>query len=66
MCLTRNQIENLSRVKLIKDLLNFSDSRNKLKTLHGRFNTFTAKNKELKSELDIRKNCTSMVRVKCS
>ena len=50
----KNQIENLRSVKSIKNLLNFSGISNQLKTLRGRFNTFTAKYKELKSELNIR------------
>ena len=57
----KNQIENIRRVKLIKDFLNFSGISNQLKTLNNRFNTFADKYKELKSELNIRKNCNSIV-----
>ena len=48
MVLTRSQIDNLSREKLIEELLQLSDIRFQLKDLNDRFDTFASKHEELK------------------
>ena len=59
--LTRNQIKNLSREKLIEGLLQLSDISIRLKALNDRFDTFTPKQEELESDLLIIKNCNTLL-----
>ena len=47
MVLTRSQIENSTREKLIEELLQISDINCQLKALNDRFDTFTARLEEL-------------------
>ena len=61
MVLTRNQIQNLTREELIEKLLKLSDISDQLKALKDRFNTFTAKYEELKSDMSITKNCNTLL-----
>ena len=60
MVLTRSQIENFTREELIEELLQLSDISYQLKALSDRFDTFIAKNEELKSDLLITKNCNTL------
>ena len=60
MVLTRSQIENSTREKLIEELLQISDINCQLKALNDRFDTFTARLEELKSDLLITKNCNNL------
>ena len=55
MVLTRAQVENLSREKLIEELLKFSDITDKLNSLNNRFDNFINNYDELNSELLISK-----------
>ena len=61
MVLKRAQVDNLSREKLIEELLNFSDVIDKLNGLNNQFEDFIKKYDELQSELLILKNCNSML-----
>ena len=57
---TRSQIENLSREELIK-LVKLSDITDRLKELTDKFNNFSRKYKELKSDLVVTKKCNSLL-----
>ena len=57
----RNQIENLTREELIEELLKLFAIRNQLKYFNNRFETFTLKRQELKSELFITLNFNSVL-----
>ena len=60
MVLTRSQIENSTREKLIEELLQISNINCQLKALNDGFDTFTARLEELKSDLLITKNCNNL------
>ena len=65
MVLTRVQVDNLSREKLIEELLKFSDITNQLSGLNGRFEDFIKKyDKPVNSELVISKSYNSLL-LKC-
>ena len=59
--LTRSSIENLARGELIEELLQISYISCKSKALNDRFDTFSAKHEELKSDLFIIKNCNTLL-----
>ena len=59
--LTRVQIENLTREELTEELLQIFDISCQLKALSDRFNTFSAKHEELKSDLLITKNSNTLL-----
>ena len=61
MVLTRNQIENLTKEEMIEELLQISDTSCELKALNDRFDTFAAKDEELKSDLLITRNCNTLL-----
>ena len=61
MVLTRAQVDNLSRKKLIEELLNFSDITDKLNGLNSPFEDFIKKYDKLNSELLISKNFNSLL-----
>ena len=61
MVLTRAQVDNLSREKLLEELLKFSDITDKLNDLNNRFKDFIKKYDELHSELLISRNCNSLL-----
>ena len=59
--LTRVQIENLTREELTEELLQIFDISCQLKALSDRFNPFSAKHEELKSDLLITKNSNTLL-----
>ena len=59
--LTRSSIENLARGELIEELLQISYISCKSKALNDRFDAFSAKHEELKSDLLIIKNCNTLL-----
>ena len=59
--LTRAQVDNLSREKLIEELLKFSDITGQLNGLNTRFEDFIKKYDKLNSELLISKKCNSLL-----
>ena len=59
--LTSFQIQNLTREELTEELLQIFDITCQLKALSDRFNTFSAKHEELKSDLLITKNCNTLL-----
>ena len=61
MVFTRSQIENHSREGLIEELVKFSDIADQLKELTDKFNSFSKKYKELKSDLVVTKKCNSVI-----
>ena len=61
MVLTRAQVDNLSREKLLEELLKFPDITDKLNDLNNRFKDFIKKYDELHSELLISRNCNSLL-----
>ena len=61
MVLTRNQIQNLTREELFEELLQISDISYQLTALNDRFDFFSAKHEELKSDLLITKNCNTLL-----
>ena len=61
MVFTRSQSENLSREELIEELVKLSDITDRLKELTDKFNNFSRKYKELKSDLVVTKKCNSLL-----
>ena len=59
MVVTRSQLENLSKNKLINKLLQVENIEDKLEHLNKQFNNFLGKYNELHSELQVSKNCSS-------
>ena len=57
MVFTRSQIENLSREELVK----LSDITDRLKELTDKFDNFSKKYEELKSDLVVTKKCNSLL-----
>ena len=61
MVFTRSQIENLSREELIEELVKFSDITYRLKELTNKFDDFSKKYEELKSDLVVTKKCNYLL-----
>ena len=61
MVFTRSQIENLSREEVIEELVKLSDITDRLKELTDKFNNFSKKYEELKSDLVVTKKCNSLL-----
>ena len=61
MVFTRSQIEHLSREELIEELVTFSDITDRLKELTNKFDNFSKKYKELKSDLVVNRICNSLL-----
>ena len=55
MVFTRSQIENLSREELIEELVKLSDITDRLKELTDKFDNFSKKYEELKSDFVVTK-----------
>ena len=53
MVFTRSQIQNLSREKLIEEIVKFSDIADWLKELTNKFDNFLTKYEELKSDFSV-------------
>ena len=62
MVVTRSQLENLSKDKLINRLLQVENIEDKLEHLNKRFDNFLGKYNELHSELQVSKNCSNLLR----
>ena len=62
MVVTRSQLENLSKDKLIDSLLQAENIEDKLEHLNKRFDDFLGKYNELHSELQFSKNCSNLLR----
>ena len=61
MVFTRSQIENLSREELIEELVKLSDITDWLKELGDKFDNFSKKYEEPKSDLVVTKKCNSLL-----
>ena len=61
MVVTRLQLENLSKDKLIDRLLQVENIEDKLQHLNKRFNNFLGKYNELHSELQVSKNYSNLL-----
>ena len=61
MVFTRRQIENLSREDLIEELVKLFDITDQLKDLTDKFDNFSKKYEELKSDLFVAKKCSSLL-----
>ena len=61
MVVTRSQLENLSKDKLINRLLQVENIEDKLEHLNKRFDNFLGKYNELHSELQVSKNCSNLL-----
>ena len=61
MVFTRSQIENLSREELIEELVKLSDITDRLKELTDKFDNFSKKYEELKSDLNVTKKCNPLL-----
>ena len=61
MVVTRSQLENLSKDKLIDRLLQVENIEDKLEHLNKRFNNFLGKYNELHSELQVSKYCSNLL-----
>ena len=61
MVCTRSQIENLSREELMEELVKFSAITDRLKDLTDKFDNFSEKYEELKSDLVVTKKCNSLL-----
>ena len=61
MVFTRSQIENLSREELIEELVKFCEFTDLLKELTDKFNNFSKKYEELKSDLVVTVKCNSLL-----
>ena len=56
MVFTKNQIENMTREKLIEGLLKFSNISNQLKSLNDNFDSSTVKYENMESKVSLTKN----------
>ena len=61
MVFTRSQIENLSREELIEELVKFSDIADRLKILTDKFDNFSKKYEERKTDLVVTKKFKSLL-----
>ena len=61
MFLKSSQTESLSREELIEELAKFSDIADRLKELTGKFDNFSKKYEELKSDLVVSKKLNSLL-----
>ena len=59
MVFTRSQTENMSRDKLVEELLKLLDVSTKLSELTEKFNDFVSKHDKIYSELQISRNCNN-------
>ena len=60
MVVTRSQLENLSKDKLIDRLLQIVNIEDKLEHLNKQFDDFLGKYDELHSELQVSRNCSNL------